>query len=95
MLNENRQRNINLNKLQILFPAVPRCIRHIHLTQNMCVIQVRKTRNTKGIAETAGTELTVNDNCNKGISNYAQISIPYDRTASAVPVEKITKVQRG
>ena len=56
---------------------------------------VRKTWSTTGIAETAGTELTVNDNCNKGISNYAQISIPYDRTASAVPVEEIPEVQRG
>ena len=45
-----------------------------------------------GIAETAGTELTVND---KGISNYTQISIPYNRTASAVPVEEIPEVRRG
>ena len=39
---------------------------------------VRKTWSTTGIAETAGTELTVNDNCNKEISNYAQNSFRYD-----------------
>ena len=45
------------------------------------VLRGSKYLKNNGKAETAGTELTVNENCNKGISNYTKISIPYDRIA--------------
>ena len=58
MLNENSQRNINLNKVQILFPAVSLLSATIK-EDILSHLSSTKILSFMGIADTTGTELTV------------------------------------